>query len=107
MTARGTILLVWCVHYRDGGESGSVSAPGRFPIYEDESYHMDTWMTRSHDRGQTWESVERLDPSPYDVIADNPTGAQVHDDAQDGQNRRCVYTDEGAEFFALCCCVGF
>ena len=67
VTDKGTILLVWYRRYHDGRGHGS------------QTHQMDTWMTRSCDRGQTWEATERLDPSPFDVICDQATLVQSSD----------------------------
>tara|TARA_Y100000588_G_scaffold374607_1_gene449829 strand:+ start:495 stop:1769 length:1275 start_codon:yes stop_codon:yes gene_type:complete len=71
VTERGTLLLVWCMAANDSGDHGENSF--------DESYHTFTWMTRSEDRGQTWQATEPFDPSPYDVIGDQATPVQLRD----------------------------
>ena len=79
VTEQGTILLVWYVRYHDGREHGSQAAPGLPHLHEDDSYHMETWMTRSCDLGQSWERTAQLDPSPFDAICDQATLLQLSD----------------------------
>jgi hypothetical protein len=79
VTERGTILLVWYMRHHDGRQHGSQASPNQPQLHEDDSYHMDTWMTRSCDRGQSWEPTARLDPSPFDIICDQATLLQLRD----------------------------
>ena len=71
VTESGTLLLVWGMAANDGGDYGENR--------DDESYHTFAWMTRSEDRGHTWQATEPFDPSPYDVIGDQTTPVQLRD----------------------------
>ncbi len=62
VSSEGTLLLPWRMAYNDGRE---------YCGHEDETYHDVMWVTRSEDRGKTWEASPLLDPSPYDVIGGN------------------------------------
>ena len=79
VTDQGTILLVWALRYNDGRKHGSSASADQPQVHEDDSYCMDTWMTRSCDRGQTWEPTTPLDPSPFDAICDQATLLQLRD----------------------------
>ena len=68
-TREGTLLVVW------GARANSGNASGQDP--RDESYHAFAWITRSTDRGQTWESTDPFDPEPFDVIGDQTTPVQL------------------------------
>ena len=59
VSSKGTLLAHWRQAYNDGRD---------YCGYHDETFHDVVWVTRSQDRGESWEASALLDPSPYDKI---------------------------------------
>lgn len=62
VSRKGTLLIPWELSYNDGRP---------YCGYRDETYHRTMWVTRSEDRGKTWEASPLFDPSPHDVVGGN------------------------------------
>lgn len=58
----GTLLASIRLYYRDGGGSDGP---------EDTSVHSRVWVTRSADRGRTWDAPVELDPAPFEAMGGN------------------------------------
>ena len=69
VTDKGTLLVVWEVCYSDGKNYS----------YKNETVHRFAWVTRSEDRGKTWEAATAFDPAPYQLAADQATILQLRD----------------------------
>lgn len=69
VTDAGTLLVIWGMRANDGND---LDDPRR-----DETHHAFTWMTRSEDRGSTWEPTDLFDPSPFDTIGDQIVPIQL------------------------------
>jgi hypothetical protein len=69
VTDKGTLLVVWEMGYSDGQNNS----------YKNETVHRFAWVTRSEDRGKTWEVAIPFDPAPYQIAADQATILQLRD----------------------------
>ncbi len=67
-TDKGTILVVWGASYSTKGGQPS-----------DETFHRFAGVTRSEDRGRTWESATPFDPAPYQNAGDQATILALRD----------------------------
>ena len=60
VTPKGTLLAHWSRQYNDGREE----AYG----WNDDSYHCESYVLRSEDRGRSWDEPRRMDPGTYQMV---------------------------------------
>ena len=65
VTERGTLLVNVTCQYLDGREGAAGWA--------DDSYHCDTYILRSEDRGRTWDDPVQIDPGAFEMVGSDRT----------------------------------